>query len=248
MVVNEFCSIASRRKIFSFRGTRQPIAPSSVARAEGQRRVDSSSASRRLTHEQRLLILEVLLGGQLIDIDAHSDRRRDRVANVELRFTQQPLASLRFFLRWRMSVDVHVSIGVRGDELHMRLIDEEVRGEDVKLPGVTADVGEHAHVFLVAQQSDALVNVADENVVLHRDHAMAVDLYVDEGDALEAVALILPYVDFLTDGGDKVTENGIDRGDWTFLLAIVNDLDGRHIQNAIERMDVRTFSLCLVNG
>ena len=128
-----------------------------------------------------------------------------------------------------MSIDVHIAVGVRGDELHVSLIDEEVRGEDIELPGVAADVGEHAHVFLVAQQSDALVNVADENVVLHRDHAMAVDLYVDEGNAFERIALILPYVDFLADGCDEVAENGVDGGDWTFLLAIVNNLGARDV-------------------
>jgi hypothetical protein len=32
IVVNEFCNIANRRKIFSFKGRRQPIAPSSVAK------------------------------------------------------------------------------------------------------------------------------------------------------------------------------------------------------------------------
>ncbi len=32
IVVNEFCNIAKRRKIFSFKGRRQPIAPSRVAK------------------------------------------------------------------------------------------------------------------------------------------------------------------------------------------------------------------------
>ena len=58
---------------------------------------------------------------------------------------------------------------------------------------------------------------------------MAVDLYVDEGNALERVALILPDVDFLADGCDEVAENGVDGGDWTFLLAIVNNLGARDV-------------------
>jgi hypothetical protein len=32
IVVKEFCNIANRRKIFSFKGNRQPIAPSRVAK------------------------------------------------------------------------------------------------------------------------------------------------------------------------------------------------------------------------
>ena len=34
IVVNEFCNMANRRKIFSFSGTRQPIAPSNVAKTQ----------------------------------------------------------------------------------------------------------------------------------------------------------------------------------------------------------------------
>lgn len=147
------------------------------------------------------------------------------MSRVKIGLSQQPLATLRLFLCRCVRVDVHVAIGVGGHELYVRLVDEEVRGKHVQLARIATDVGEHAHVFLVTQQSDAFVNVADEDVVLDRRHAVTVDLNVDEGDAFQGIVQVLPNVDLLTDGGDEVTENGIDGGDGTLLLSIVDDLN-----------------------